>query len=411
MTSKQRILAVWNGLAPDHVPLTTWCFGLSAPPSQQWEKDGVAREYWYSLRMEHIHTLPQPWDLDDDFKRVLAWRSLGLDDILDVSVPWSTDAAVSWKDSTAPPATMDPRYPVAVRQYETPAGPLRHAVRLTGEDQGKGWVVQPDRVPLFEDYNVPRAAEHAVSKAADVLAIRYLYRPPDQEARSWFAARMEKIGAFAEREAVPVQAWSAFGMDALVWLAGFEGAIMLALDAPVAFGELLNIITETDLARTELAVSSPAVDMIVMRGWYSSTDLWSPALFDQFVYPHVQAVAELVHNHGKKLAYTMTTGVEALGPRLADAGVDVLYFVDPAQDGITPERAKDLLADRLTLAGGINSVSLESDTPEMIREHVRHALDVLGPTNRFILHPVDAIFPNTPWSGVEAMMEAWASYC
>ena len=37
-------------------------------------------------------------------------------------------------------------------------------------------------------------------------------------------------------------------------------------------------------------------------------------------------------------------------------------------------------------------------------------MDVLGPTNRFILHPVDAIFPDTPWSGIEAMIEAWKEY-
>jgi hypothetical protein len=34
-------------------------------------------------------------------------------------------------------------------------------------------------------------------------------------------------------------------------------------------------------------------------------------------------------------------------------------------------------------------------------------MDTLGPTQRFILHPVDALFPDTPWSGIEAMIAAW----
>jgi len=38
---------------------------------------------------------------------------------------------------------------------------------------------------------------------------------------------------------------------------------------------------------------------------------------------------------------------------------------------------------------------------------VRHALEVLGPTGRFILHPLDALFPDTPWQAVLAMIEAW----
>jgi len=37
------------------------------------------------MRLDHIHTLPQPWDVSQDFKRVEAWLSLGIDDVLDVS--------------------------------------------------------------------------------------------------------------------------------------------------------------------------------------------------------------------------------------------------------------------------------------------------------------------------------------
>ena len=103
----------------------------------------------------------------------------------------------------------------------------------------------------------------------------------------------------------------------------------------------------------------------------------------------------------------MTTGVERLGPRLADAGVDVLYFVDPGLDRISLEKAGELFGDRMTMVGGINALSLASGDPKRIRQQVRRAIDVLGPTNRFILNPVDAIFPDTPWEGVEQMIEAW----
>ncbi len=40
MTLKQRILAAWNGKPADYVPLTTWCFGLSAPDKLQWSRNG-----------------------------------------------------------------------------------------------------------------------------------------------------------------------------------------------------------------------------------------------------------------------------------------------------------------------------------------------------------------------------------
>jgi hypothetical protein len=408
MTSRERILAALNGQPTDHPPLTTWCFGLTAPPGLKWELDGVPRDYWYSLRMEHLHTTTVPWTLADDFRRVQAWASLGVDDLLDVSLPWSMDPAVAFRDSVLPAGQEGP-YPVLVREYETPAGPLRHAVRQT-DPEPLGWPVQPACVPLIEDFNIPRAVEHAVSSPADVAALRYLYAPPDETEQRWFAARMEQVGAFAREQGVAVQAWSAFGMDGVVWFTGTEGAIMMALDQPEAFGQLVDHIAATDYARTELALTSPDVDLVVQRGWYSSTDFWSPALFDRFVFPHLQELAGLVHRQGRKLGYVMTTGVQKLGPRLAEAGVDLLYFVDPLQDAVSLDWARDALADRMTLVGGCNALTVGRGDPARIRQEVRTALDTLAGTNRFILHPVDALFPDTPWEGVEALIGAWKEW-
>ena len=407
MTSRERILAAWNGQSVDHVPLTTWCFGLHAPPQLRWgDPNGREVPFWYSLRMEHIHTLPQPWDLQDDFNRVLAWRSLGVDDLLDVSVPWSTDPEVTSEDTTIP-AGGGSDFPVAVREYVTPSGKLRHAVCQTGEAQGEGWVIQPDTVSLFEDLNIPRAVEHAVSSPEDVLKIRHLFAAPNAEMRTWFDRRMTRVRSFAEEHEVPVQAWAAFGMDAAVWLAGTEGAVMMALDAPAAFAKLLDVIAETDAARVALAASTPGVDMIVQRGWYSGMDFWSPKLLDTFLFPRIAELARLTHKHAKKYGYVVTTGIDLLGPRLADVGVDVLYFVDPVQDRLSLERACELTKGGMCVVGGTNTVSLALGGEQRIRDEVCQAMDVLGPTGRFILHPVDALFPDTPWQSVEKLIAAW----
>jgi len=410
MTSRERLLAALEGRPADHVPLTMWCFGFCAPPHLRWQTGGRDVRFWYSKRLEHIHTLPQPWELDDEFKRAEAWLSLGVDDVLEVSVPWSRDPAVTWSDSLLPPGAQhgDARYPVMVRDYRTPAGPLRHAVRKTDPDP-EGWPMQPDHVPLIEDINIPRAVRQLVSEPTHVPAIRHLFAPPDDTQRRWFADRMAQMKAFADAKGLLVQAWTAFGMDAAVWFMGAENAVLMAMDAPDAFHRLLDIIFETDFARTELAATTPGVDMVCQRGWYSSTDFWSPELFDQFVAPRLKQLTALAHHHGKKFAYVMTTGVATLGTRLADAGVDLLYFADPIQDRLPLEKAREL-ASRMTLAGGTNALSLASGDARRIRDEVRRAIEVLGPTRRFILHPVDAIFPDTPWAGVETMIEAWKEF-
>jgi len=53
------------------VPFTTWCFGFQPPKNLRWERNGQEVKYWYTKRLEHIHTLPQVWELEDDFYRIL----------------------------------------------------------------------------------------------------------------------------------------------------------------------------------------------------------------------------------------------------------------------------------------------------------------------------------------------------
>jgi uroporphyrinogen-III decarboxylase len=249
--------------------------------------------------------------------------------------------------------------------------------------------------------------EHAVHGPEQVLMIRHLYQEPGPAQRKDFLARMGQVRTFARRQGVAVQAWSAFGMDAVVWLMGVEGAIYLAMDRPDVFTELFQTVTRADAGRTELAAADPGVDLLVERGWYSSTDLWSPQILDRHLFPQIAELSAIAHRNGKRFAYVMTTGVEALGARLIEAGVDVLYFVDPVQDTLTVEKARRLFADRITLVGGINSTAFARSTPEQIGREVCRAMEVLGPTRRFILQPVDALHPDTKWEGMQAVIEAW----
>jgi len=411
MTSKERILCALNGIKPDHIPLTTWCFGFKPPEHLTWKRNGNQVRYWYSKRLEHIHTLPGAWDIEDDFNRALAWRSLGIDDVLEVSVPWNVNPVIKWNDKLVARGNKggDEQYPVLAREYETPLGLLEHSVKQTGLEP-PGWPVQADFVPLFDDYNIPRAVRHLIGSAHDIDKFEYLYCPPGDEQKRWFDQRMSLVRKFSNENGLFVQAWTAFGIDAVVWLTGVEGAILMSMNEPESFKKLVDAIARTDFERTLLAARTEGIDMICQRGWYSSTAFWSPDFFDSFVIPHVARLAELAHSYGKKFAYVITTGVELLGSRLADAGVDLLFFIDPLQDGISLEQAKNLFGDKMTVAGGINSVSLISRDREKIGSQVKKAIEIMGQTNRFILHPVDAIFPDTPWEGVEIMINAWKDF-
>jgi uroporphyrinogen-III decarboxylase len=420
MNSRERLLTAISGEKPDYVPLIFWCFGFPAPPGLGWQRADHDVPFWYTGRLEHIHTFPAPWAFhDDDFERVLAWKKLGVDDVLEVSVPWSVDPAVRVRDGRDAPSGVE-TYPVIWREYDTPAGTLRHAVRDTQEDVPPGWVIQPPHVALIEDFNIPRGVKHAIAGPEDLPKVRYLLCGPTAEQLADYRARMKQVRAFADREGVLVQGWSGFGMDLVAWLCGVEPAVLAAMTEPGFFQEIVDIVAGFDRMRTEILLDVGGVDVVAQRGWYSSIDFWSPRLFRRFLQPLVTELAAMAHGAGVKFAYTMTMGASVMADPLIAAQVDLLYYVDPVQDktnlaqvkerfhgilesgGGRPERSR-----RVALAGGVNSaVTLGSGTPEQIRAAVHDAVRTLGPDG-YILAPVDAIFPDTPWKSVAAMIAAW----
>jgi len=407
MNSRERLLMAIACKEPDHVPLLCWCFGFTPPPHLRWREGEREVQHWYTMRLEHIHTLPEPWNLEQDFRRVERWLGLGLDDILEVSPPWGMDSSVHIRDWREPATPSEP-YPLLCREYDTPAGTLRHIVRQTGEAPTPGWVVQPGHVALFEDFNIPRGIKHAVAGPEDLAKVRYLLQGPTREQLTEFRARMGKVRRFALDKGVLVQGWSAFGMDGVVWLMGVEAAVMAAVTQSGFFQEMVDLMAVFDRKRTEVMLDAGGVDLVVQRGWYSSIDFWSPALFRKFVLPHLREMADLAHQAGARLAYTMTMGVVPLADSLIDAGIDLLYYVDPVQDRADLAEVKTRIGGRFAVAGGVNSgVTLASGTPEEIREAVRRAVRILATGGGFILAPVDALFPDTPWASVEAMIEAW----
>jgi uroporphyrinogen-III decarboxylase len=406
MTSRERLLTAINHKTPDHVPMLCWCFGLAVPPHLRWQREGRDIPHWYTMRLEHIHTLPEPWGVEDDFERVLRWFSLGLDDALDVSPPWGVHPDVRIRDWKEEPTAAEP-YTVLCRAYETPAGTLTHKVRRTDEEIGPGWVVQPDHVPLIEDFNIPRGVKHAVAGPEDLPKLRYLLRDPGTGQATAYRERMEKVCRFAREQGVLVQGWSGFGLDLAAWLCGVDPMLMMAMSEPEQFEELIAIIDGFDEQRTRMMLEIGGVDMVVRRGWYSSTDFWSPALFRRFLLPGLKKLVTLAHEAGARFAYTMTTGALPMADVLLESGIDLLYYIDPAVDKSDLSVVKRKFGGRIALAGGVSSaLTLAPGSRDDIRGAVHTAVSALGPDN-FILAPVDALFPDTPWASLEVMIAAW----
>ena len=407
MTSRERLLAAIDREVPDHVPLMARCFGFAPPAAWTWPREGRPVQRWFTGRLEYIHTIPEPWHLpEDDFRRVEAWLALGVDDMIDVSVPWGIDPNVTIRDYHEV-GTDRSGATITCREYTTPAGVLTHKVKLTREKVEPGWVVQPEYPPLFEDYNIPRATEHLFTKERDLPKLPYLLARPSDGQIEAFRQRMALIRQFADEKQVAVAAWSLFGMDGVVWLCGAENAVMMAMTEPDLFVEIVRIVDEFDRMRTELMLEVGGVDLIVQRGWYSSTDFWSPSLFEQYVLPYLKRNVDSVHAAGKRFGYVMTTGVKALLHYLPQANVDVWYWADPEMGDVDNATIRKELGGKVAVAGGIDATrTLHDGSPEQIRNRVTDAIETLGPDG-FILEAMDSLFPDTPASSVQTMIDVW----
>ena len=383
MHPRERLLRTIACEQADRVPLHFHLFGFRPPPHLAWK---------------------------DEFERVKRWHSLGVDEFLGAKAPTVQHPEVtsrSWQEAP----TADMPYTVLHKEYTTPAGTITQAVRWADFNEDNGWHRQPKEVQIMDDFNVSRAVKHPVTGLEDLPVLRHLLGDLDEERLPDLGQRVARLKEFAEEEGSVVVGVGPHGTDAAIWLCGVEGAIMAAVDRPDFFAELLDVIHYLDKRKTE-ALLDAGVDMIQRRGWYDTTRFWSPALYRRFIKPRLAELADMTHQAGAKFAYTMSCGVTPLLDDIVDVGIDLLEHIDPVQGGDDLATVKAALDGKVAVLGGINSaVTLGSGTKEEIRAAVNHAMEVMAPGGGFILSPVDCLFPDTPWSSVETVIDAWREVC
>ena len=382
MTSRQRMLTAMSGGQPDRVPLYFHLFGFEPPAHMAWT---------------------------NETERVARWASVGADSILYLGGPGREHPEVtirSWREDPGGPE----KYPLLCREYDTPAGVMRQVIREAGEGFGETMTQSPE-VNLFDDYNVPRAVEHAVSSAADIPRLRYLFGDPTNEQVAEFRAHAAEMKRLGDQLGVAVAGWGSNLVDAVVWLCGVEGAVLMAVDEPEAFEELLEVLHAVDKRDCEL-LAAAGVDVVLRRGWYEGTHFWSPSIFREHFAPRAKELIEMTHQAGALFGWTMSAGIMALLEDFKWLDLDLLLHVDPVQGGADLRRVKRTLGSQVATLGGINSaITLGRGSRDDIRQAVFEAVDILGGDGGFILSPVDCLFPDTPWESVQTVIDAWREVC
>jgi len=387
ISSRERMLAAIRHQEPDRVPLHFHTFGFTPPAPLRWANDLEEAQRWLSLGAD-------PW----------LWSRLPLRFHPEVRVR-------QWEERPA-----GAPWPVLVAEYDTPAGALRQEVYRTDDWETPDWPEHHDgsqRLELFDDYNVPRYRRCPIESEADLQKLKYLLCPlPD-------AAVIEARGAITERARKAAElgvlhvAQGSSGTDAAVWLCGVNSLLELALDRPSLFAALLEIIHAWDRRNTEVLLDAP-VELVMRRGYYEGTSFWSPTFFRRYFAPHIRELADLIHQGGRLMGYTMSVGVMPLLADLAATGYDAHYLLDPIPNGARIDLAavKAAFRGKVAVIGALNDpITLEHGTRAEIRQEVHDAVRLLGPGGGLALSPAEAIFAGTPWESIETVFAAWQEVC
>jgi len=378
LTSRERVLAAIHHQPTDHLPL---CF------------EGIC----HGAPRFIVEALPDPFD------RACYYLDREIDTAVTCSPPSISGRGYETREWLEHPTGE--RYPVLHKEYVTAAGSLRQIVRKTDD--------YPDHVPLFSDHNVPpgRSLCYLVTAEEHLPALECILQPlADEELGGYFEWARE-VREFCNRKGVLMATYLPGIGDPLIWLSGIENAVVAALETPAFIQQYVDLVARWDRRLLEVALDA-GCDHVVRRGWYESTDFWSPSLYERFLLEPLKAEAQLAHEAGATYDYVMNTGATPLLPYFAEAGLDMLSNVDALAPRTDLRVMKQTFGRDHALCGGVNNHHVvEVGTEAEVRAAVREVAELLAPGGGYIMAPGDALgyieVTDTVRRNFEVMIDAW----
>ena len=131
-------------------------------------------------------------------------------------------------------------------------------------------------------------------------------------------------------------------------------------------------------------------------------------IYNEFLKPRHKILCDYVKANSS--AHTMLHscgGIYELIPELIEAGFEILNPVQISAINMEPERLKKEFGSELTFwGGGCNTQGiLNRATPQQVKDHVRHNLEIFSVGGGYVFNSVHNILPDVPPENIIAMFE------
>jgi uroporphyrinogen decarboxylase len=196
-----------------------------------------------------------------------------------------------------------------------------------------------------------------------------------------------------------------------------DNFLMDLLADPSGVHAFLDALMESHMKGLEKTIEAvgDVVDIIKFGDDLGTTNgPFMPAeMYQEFFKPRHKMLCDYVKANSK--AHTMLHccgGIYELIPDLIEAGFEILNPVQINAINMEPERLKNEFGREITFwGGGCDTKSiLNSATPQKVKEHVRHNLEVFSEGGGFVFTTVHNIMPDVPPENIVAMFEAVSEF-
>ena len=178
----------------------------------------------------------------------------------------------------------------------------------------------------------------------------------------------------------------------------FDKAKQFCFEQPEAAKKLLDKITNLTIEYLQAKIDAGVNAVQVFDSWGG---MLSPADYAEFSLPYMERITKSVHGVPVIL---FAKGAHYALPQLADSGASALGL----DWTVTPEYARSLVGNDITLQGNFDPSRLLSPIPE-IQKMVKEMIDGFG-TTKYIANLGHGILPNIPVDHAKAFVDAVKNY-
>jgi uroporphyrinogen-III decarboxylase len=208
------------------------------------------------------------------------------------------------------------------------------------------------------------------------------------------------------RERVPTRfvasAPGGITMNTYTALRGRERSMMDFYDRPDFVHAVMDMQAEAIIQRAEKLLTT-GIDALYIGDPAASASLISPRHFERFCLPAYQKFCRHFRDRGVLIYIHICGNSDPILEMMADSGAHTIEPLDPL-GGVSVADAKRRVGSRVSLMGGVNTLTLSQGTPEQVRSEAIQKCVEGGP-HGYILAAGDMIPPETPLENLQAMVD------